>query len=483
MAINHISSGEIIKPTLFLEKKLRPQLKQFLDRLSGFVKSVDVSKLRKPLRCLDFGCGPSVWSALCLARIADEIVFAEYVTSNRKEVYKWLKHEKGCRDWSVASSLVGDLEKIPTRQVEERLRKKSCSVVPCDIHAQSIIQRPRKGSQSLCFYSGPDDLSKNNDDLQTPSNANSSRHTPSHHSAEFPPGGYEEDLFDIVLSSCCLECACFDELCYKKSVRRLAERTAWGGYLVLVGVMECPRCGPGRSFPRLSLTPDIIKQAVVSANCVVESFETFFVSAERIKNVGLILSKYINTPFHDVVRREPITTVDTSIYIRDSRRNRTSRDKHLDELIQWAKANREKLSAEGSEPTTKTPAISADSEHSDTVTSESATSTPTEDTDCEDDSDGRQVEPSDGNTSRSGSECDNDEEDESTTDIPEGSGEIPATTPNFESENDIVTEPDEDEEEPDSTELFDVINEDEYDPEYDKEPPKPLSSNEIETKR
>lgn len=286
MAINHISSGEAVKPTLLLEKRLRPQLKQFLDRLSGFVKSVRVSQLRQPLRCLDFGCGPSVWSALCLAKIADEIVFAEYVTSNRKEVYKWLKHEKGCRDWSVASSLVGDLEKIPARQVEERLRKKSCSVVPCDIHAESIIQRTRKGSQSLCYYTGPDELAKINYDGQTPrrhsrtfsENSADSPRSPSSQNDEFFPDEEDDDLFDIVLSSCCLECACFDELCYRKSVKRLGERTVSGGYLVLVGVMDCPSCGPGRSFPRLSLTADIIKQAVAAADFVVESFETFTVS-------------------------------------------------------------------------------------------------------------------------------------------------------------------------------------------------------------
>ncbi|OQR70480.1 nicotinamide N-methyltransferase-like [Tropilaelaps mercedesae] len=312
MAINHIAAREQLTASLFLKNRQRPQLKEFLVRLHRFLCAIRLEDHRQPFRCLDFGCGPSVWSALSVAKIADEIVFAEYVTSNRKEVFKWLTRASGFTDWSVASAIIADLERTSVCAVEARLRHRLCSVVPCDIHAERIIQRLRKGSRSNCYATGLDDLqggstsgvsrflsrSFHGDDATPKAESLRSRSGLSGDNSWPSPA---EDILDIVLSSCCLKCAFFDEHCYRRAVQKLSERTATGGYLVFVGIMDCPSYELARSFPRLVLKDSNIKESIQAVDLTLQSFEKFTVA-------GLM-----NTCFYFVVaRKRCLITVTTT---------------------------------------------------------------------------------------------------------------------------------------------------------------------------
>lgn len=73
-------------------------------------------------RILDIGGGPTIYQHIGLSLVADHIVHAEYLESNRKEVLCWLQQEEGAYVWDTYFELVcrlfqyGDLMRILKHQ-------------------------------------------------------------------------------------------------------------------------------------------------------------------------------------------------------------------------------------------------------------------------------------------------------------------------------------------------------------------------------
>ena len=102
------------------------------------------SKWNKTARLLEFGGGPVITSLISAAPYVEQITFAAYAESERREIELW-KHEKeGAHDWSSHfKSIVNEGEHIAGddawREREKLLRKQISSVVPCDIFSENPL--------------------------------------------------------------------------------------------------------------------------------------------------------------------------------------------------------------------------------------------------------------------------------------------------------------------------------------------------------
>ena len=96
------------------------------------------------LTVLDFGCGPTIHGIISLAQYsASEIVLAEYLEKNRREIHKWIQEDNDAFDWtSIIRHVVVELEEKEESEVEERkqqLQHAIKSVIPCDVTKDPVL--------------------------------------------------------------------------------------------------------------------------------------------------------------------------------------------------------------------------------------------------------------------------------------------------------------------------------------------------------
>lgn len=98
---------------------------------------------------LDFGCGPIPLRALTIEPYVDEIHMGDYLSSNLKEINKWVKGKGEDRRWDPYVSYILQCEGIPTptgRQISERkraTRSKITRVFKVDASQQNpLIENP-----------------------------------------------------------------------------------------------------------------------------------------------------------------------------------------------------------------------------------------------------------------------------------------------------------------------------------------------------
>lgn len=96
----------------------------------------------KEVKGLDFGCGPTIWGMLPLARYASEIDIADYMPENLAEIDSWLRGDSDAHDWSLHTAHVLKLENhvIASQDAvlerENLLRRKVRHLVECDIRRE-----------------------------------------------------------------------------------------------------------------------------------------------------------------------------------------------------------------------------------------------------------------------------------------------------------------------------------------------------------
>ena len=101
------------------------------------------------LKVLDYGCGPVVVYQISAALQDSEIVMADYVEKNQREVQLWVDKEPTALDWSpffkyVVITLEGKSEQEAVAR-EDELRKRIKAIVSCDITADQPIQPGYEG--------------------------------------------------------------------------------------------------------------------------------------------------------------------------------------------------------------------------------------------------------------------------------------------------------------------------------------------------
>ncbi|MFN8391838.1 MAG: guanitoxin biosynthesis pre-guanitoxin forming N-methyltransferase GntF [Bdellovibrionota bacterium] len=93
---------------------------------------------------LEFGGGPTIYQLLSARRRVKEIVFAEYLPANRREIEKWVFDEPGAFNWSEYIDLVLALEhkqrtEEQRRRVRQELSKKVTQIIACDAYSSNIL--------------------------------------------------------------------------------------------------------------------------------------------------------------------------------------------------------------------------------------------------------------------------------------------------------------------------------------------------------
>ena len=142
---------------------------------------------------LEFGGGPVIDNLISAAPYVREIVFAAYAENERKEVELWKDNKQGAHNWSpffqfVVNKLEGKGESV-WQEREALVRDKMKAIIACNIFQ------------------------------------------------EHPLGiEHEEELFDIISTSLCLEAACksYDE--YKTAVKKLGKLVKLGGLIIITAV-------------------------------------------------------------------------------------------------------------------------------------------------------------------------------------------------------------------------------------------------------
>lgn len=100
------------------------------------------------VRVLEYGCGPVPIHTASFAGKDSEIVLAEYLESNRREVEKWLTRDESSFNWTpYIEYVVRTLEMQEEDAVserEEKMRVAVKAVIPCDIHSDQPLQLETK---------------------------------------------------------------------------------------------------------------------------------------------------------------------------------------------------------------------------------------------------------------------------------------------------------------------------------------------------
>ena len=119
---------------------------------------------------LDYGCGPVLANVISAAKVATEIVLAEYTEEGRSAVQQWLKKDPNAFDWSpYCKYIVQTLEDGSVHEAklrEKRLRDIVKAVVPCDIALDPPIETGYEGPYDVvicCLSIG--NVSKTNEDF------------------------------------------------------------------------------------------------------------------------------------------------------------------------------------------------------------------------------------------------------------------------------------------------------------------------------
>jgi nicotinamide N-methyltransferase len=102
------------------------------------------------MRVLDFGGGPTLYTAIVAAERASAIHLSDYSAANRHAVETWLHTEPGAFDWHHFVATVLELEgKAVTADAiaarEALVRARLRSVLPCDATKQPPLALPAEG--------------------------------------------------------------------------------------------------------------------------------------------------------------------------------------------------------------------------------------------------------------------------------------------------------------------------------------------------
>jgi hypothetical protein len=158
---------------------------------------------------LDFGAGPSLYSAIAAAPHVRELHLCEYAPANRAELTRWLNAEPDAFDWSDtiraalrAAGQPDDLSAVQTR--EALIRQRVTSVMPCDLLQPFPLDDP-----TAC------------------------------------------GRYDVLVSNLCAEAAAPNHAVWRACIARMAELLKPNGHIILSAVKRSSAYSVGRQVFRV----------------------------------------------------------------------------------------------------------------------------------------------------------------------------------------------------------------------------------------
>ena len=203
------------------------QYEFYSEQQYSFYKKYSCKWNKKTARLLKFGGGAVVSNLIISAPYVNQITFAAYLESERKEVELWKHGKEGAHDWSSDfKCMLTDVEHIvgedAWREREEVLRESICNIIPCDILREDPL-----------FIK-------------------------------------QQESFKIIQTSICLEAACKTFAEYKDGVRKLVGLLKPGGFLLMfVEERETFYMVRNKRWSVVYLTLEQVKEALVEAGTTI----------------------------------------------------------------------------------------------------------------------------------------------------------------------------------------------------------------------
>jgi hypothetical protein len=208
-------------------------------QVSNVVKILDQhfvdGKLNKKLQTLlEFGGGPCLWPSLLLAQHFDQIWFCDFAPSNLQSVQDWLDEKANGFHWKPFFNYVLDIKQghhDNEIEYETKLRSvlKNGKIFRCDVN----------GENSLFI----DDPIRDN----------------------------EQQQFDMIYSSLCLESACSSYDILRRTICRFSDILKPGGILLICSVRNSTSFEfNGDTFTDLPLNEEIIRTAFAKTDHLTE---------------------------------------------------------------------------------------------------------------------------------------------------------------------------------------------------------------------
>ena len=148
------SPGGVIKTNdqgaFTVDEEIKHTIHDFaVKNLHNFFQKKSLSSSTSEFKVLDFGCGPVIANVISAARVATEVVLAEYTEEGRSAVRMWLEEDPNAFNWSpyfkyVVQTLEGGTAEAAEER-EKRLRSIMKGVVHCDITQATPIEIDYQG--------------------------------------------------------------------------------------------------------------------------------------------------------------------------------------------------------------------------------------------------------------------------------------------------------------------------------------------------
>ena len=207
----------------------------------------------KTARLLEFAGGPVIANLISAVPYVNQITFAAYLESERKEVELWKHGKEGAHDWSSdfkctlndveprVDRVAGSNPKTPQgdntwREREDLLRKRITDIIPCDIFCDNPLL-------------------------------------------------VKQEPFEVIQTSLCLEVVCATFAEYKDGVRKLVGLLKPGGFLIMfMEERETFYMVGKKRWDVLYLTLEQVKEALVEAGTTILVAERDPAPMDQIQN-------------------------------------------------------------------------------------------------------------------------------------------------------------------------------------------------------
>lgn len=202
----------------------------------------------KTARLLEFGGCATVAYLISAIPYVDKITFAAHTEKEREELELWKNKKEGAFDWSAHFKyVVNEVEHFAGDEVwrerEERVRKSITNIIPCDILRDNPLL-------------------------------------------------VEQEPFEIVFTSLCLESACKTYEEYKLAIKKLVGLLKPGGFLLMIVVERETFYTVGKKkWSTLYITFEQVKEALAEAGTTIYMAEREPASMEHIQNPVIVDGK------------------------------------------------------------------------------------------------------------------------------------------------------------------------------------------------
>lgn len=228
--IYRMHSYQTFEPTTYLHEYYRTVAPDTLELLRFMVTALQEAPVGA--RVLDFGGGPTLYTAIVAAGRAAEIHVSDYSAANRAAVQAWLAASPAAFDWRSFTETVLQLEGAPA--------------TPATVAARKMLVRARLTAVLACDATTHPALM-----TDEPSGA---------------PHPQAPPAYDVLCTNLCLEAVAQDAAEWRQYLHNIAPLVRPGGMIVLSTVRRGTAYPVGeRLFPVASLDEDDVRTALISA--------------------------------------------------------------------------------------------------------------------------------------------------------------------------------------------------------------------------